>query len=107
MPLVRSNLEQTSYLRKLLSYRAIVSQTLQKTHLNIPNLFVLTLTNNEQHMKNIMNLFGEISPEGSKLFLFKTAMEPQLFGRAATPEPMTIEQPWQRVGFEPFALNKL
>lgn len=107
MPLVRSNLAQTSYLKKILAYRAIAAQNLQKTQLGIPNLFVLTLTTNEQHMKNIMALVAQVASEGkSKLFLFKTSDSTCAFQKAPGPMTQALTEPWQRVGYDPFCLSK-
>ena len=47
MPVKRSNLEQTSYLRKVLAYRQIITQDIHRSHLGLPNLLVLTVTTNE------------------------------------------------------------
>jgi hypothetical protein len=47
MPVARSNLRQTSYLKKILGYRAIASQNIYKSHLGLPNLLVLNVTTNE------------------------------------------------------------
>jgi hypothetical protein len=108
MPLVRSNLNQTSYLKKLLAYRAITAQNLAKVQLGIPNLFVLTVTTNEQHMTNIMDVLAQVAPERkSKLFLFKVRSETCVFQKSAEPTPRMLTEPWQRVGYEPLAIYKM
>jgi hypothetical protein len=41
MPIKRANLEQTSYPRKVLAYRMIISRDVHRSHLGLPNLLVL------------------------------------------------------------------
>lgn len=59
-PAFRGNLQQTSYLRKILQYREIVARALYKTHWGLPNLLVLNVTINERHMQNLMRLVDEL-----------------------------------------------
>ena len=66
VPIKRANLRQTSYLRKILAYRQIIVADIHKTHLGLPNLLVLTVTNNEQHMRNIMTLVKELAVDGTR-----------------------------------------
>ncbi len=60
MPCARSDLRQSSYLRKLLAYRAIAAQQIYKTRLGLPNLLVLNLTVSEEHMRSIMATLKEL-----------------------------------------------
>jgi hypothetical protein len=70
-PVVRTNLNATSYLRKLLQYREIIARRTYKTHWGLPNLLVLTVTTHEQHMKNIVALADELAGgKGSTFLLF-------------------------------------
>ena len=88
IPVKRANLNQTSFLRKVLAYRQIVAQNVHGTHLGVPNLFVLTVTTNDRHMGNIMTLVKELAPDGkSTLFLFKTMSCLGDFQRAPEPTP--------------------
>jgi hypothetical protein len=108
MPLVRSDLNQSSYLRKMLAYRAVTDQSIQKTQLGVPNLFVLNVTTSEHHMRNIMSLLAHLAPEGKgKLFLFKTSNDLGVLGRAPDPATRMLTEPWQRVGFDPLCINKM
>jgi hypothetical protein len=107
VPICRSNLRQTSYLRKVLAYRQVVAQGIQKSHLGLPNLFVLTVANNEQHMRNIMGLVGTLAPDGkSTLFLFKTVTSLGDFQQAPAPTSHMLTEPWQRVGYEPLPISE-
>ena len=107
MPIKRSNMEQSSYLRKVLAYREIVGKEIYRTWLGLPNLLVLTVTTNEQHMKNIMALVNELAADGkSTLFLFKTMSSLGDFQRAPAPTPHILTEPWHRVGYEALAINE-
>jgi len=100
VPVRRSDLGQTSYFRKILGYRQIVTQNIHKTHLGIPKLLILTVTTNEVHMANIMALVRELASEGkSKLFLFKTMDN-------VGPAAHVLLQPWRRVGYEAVSISK-
>ena len=107
LPVTRSDLHQTSYLKKILAYRQIAAQNIYKAHLGLPNFIVLTVTTAEQHMRNIMALVEELAHEGrSKLFLFKTMSSVGDFKRAPAPTPHMLTAAWQRVGYEAFYINK-
>jgi hypothetical protein len=106
-PVTRSDLNQTSYLRKILAYRQISTQNIHKSHLGLPNLFVLTVTTNESHMTSIMSLVKELAAEGkSKLFLFKTMSSLGDFRKAPAPTARLLTDPWQRVGHEAFRIDE-
>jgi len=107
LPVTRSNLYQTSYLRKILTYRQIATQNVHKSYLGLPNLLILTVTTNEPHMANIMLLVRELATEGkSKLFLFKTMSSLGDFGKSPNPKPHMLTDPWQRLGYEPFRIDE-
>jgi hypothetical protein len=107
LPVTRSALQQTSYLRKVLAYRQISAQSIHKSHLGLPNLLVLTVTTNEPHMAHIMALVRELALEGkSKLFLFKTMGSLGDFGKAPEPAGNMLISPWQRVGCEAFRIDR-
>ena len=106
-PVTRSDLQQTSYLRKILAYRQLSAQGIHKSHLGLPNLFVLTVTTNESHMTNIMSLVKKLATEGkSKLFLFKTMSSLGNFEKAPEPTAHLLTDPWQRVGYEAFRIDE-
>ena len=106
-PVARSDLRQTSYLRKILAYRQVSTQDIHKSHLGLPNLLVLTVTTNEAHMAHIMSLVRELADEGkSRLFLFKTMSSVGDFKKAPEPSAAILTDPWQRVGYEAFRIEK-
>ncbi len=107
MPVARSNLRQSSYLKKILSYRAIAAQNVHKTHLGIPNFLVLNVITNERHMKSIMALLDAITAQkGSQMFLFKSISTLGDFRIAPAPTSHMLTAPWKRVGYEDFCINK-
>lgn len=107
LPVTRSNLHQTSYLRKILAYRQIAAQNIHKSHLGLPILLVLTVATNEPHMTNIMSLVRELAHEGkSRLFLFKTMSSVGDFKKAPEPAGNILTDPWQRVGYEAFRIDR-
>lgn len=105
-PIVRSTLHQTSYLRKILQYREIAARGIYKTHWGLPNLLVLTVTTNEQHMRNIMQMVDEVTGgKGSSFLLFKTMPSLASLERAPEPTPDLLTTPWRRAGHPEFVIN--
>jgi len=103
MPIVRSSLGQTSYLKKMLAYREIIARQIHKLHFGIPNLLVLTVTTNERHTEQIMKAFGEMGG-GSAAFLFKTINTLSSLDMAPSPMPALLTEPWLRVRFSPLCI---
>jgi hypothetical protein len=107
MPVARSNLRQSSYLRKILAYRAIAAQNIYKSHLGIPNFLVLNVITNDRHMKSIMALLDELTAKkGSQMFLFKSISTLGDFRIAPVPTSHVLTAPWKRVGHDDFCINK-
>jgi Replication-relaxation len=107
MPVARSNLRQSSYLKKILAYRAIAAQNIYKAHLGIPNFLVLNVITNERHMSSIMALLDEMTAKhGSQMFLFKSISTLGDFRIAPTPTSHILIAPWKRVGCDDFYINK-
>jgi hypothetical protein len=105
-PIRRTNLAQTSYLRKLLQYRQVFRERTYRTHWGLPNLLVVNLTTSELHMRKMMELAAELCDGGSNFLLFKTM--PSL-GDFARPEPPTgrlLTQAWLRPGRPSFLLEQ-
>tara|TARA_R110000868_G_scaffold71948_7_gene210094 strand:- start:763 stop:1695 length:933 start_codon:yes stop_codon:yes gene_type:complete len=97
MPVVRSRKDQTSYLAKLLTYRDIIAKETHKSHLGLPNLFVLTVTVSERHKENIMQLFLKETSR-SAVFLFKALTEAAASGGVPKPDPQLLHEPWDCIG---------
>jgi hypothetical protein len=107
-PVFRGNLQQTSYLRKILQYREIVARVLYKTQWGLPNLLVLNVTINERHMQNLMRQVDELTAgKGSSYLLFKTMSSVASLEKAPPPTSDMLTEAWQRVGFGPFSINRV
>ena len=70
MPVARKGLLQTSFRRKLLSYRETWRQGIHKAHLGIPNFRVLTVTTTEERVRHLVEACQSPSGGGARLFLF-------------------------------------
>jgi hypothetical protein len=109
MPLARSNLEETSYLRKLLQYREVISRGAYKVHFGMTAtpMLLLTITTNARHLDGIKTLLHDLAGENQwkRAFLFKA--EPSLgsFERAPQPALSLLTTGWDRVGNLPFFIN--
>ncbi len=99
MPVSRARLEQSSYMRKLLAYQDVLARGMHRTHLGISTLFILTVTQNETHKKNIMALLNKAS--GAQFFLFKTMGSLGDGMKAPLPTAHMLLEPWQRQGHPP------
>lgn len=102
-PIERSNLEQTSYLRKLLQYRHVFQNQTYKTEWKFDNLMVLNVTVGTERVKNIMAFMRDDLKAKASFLLFQSA--PSLASSTKAPEPALtlITEPWQRVGYPPFS----
>lgn len=105
-PVMRNNLSQTSYLRKILQYREI-AKGVYKTQWGLPNLLVLNVTTSEPHMQNIMSLVGKLTEgKGASYLLFKTMPSLASLEKAPAPDAGMLTAPWLRAGFEPFETSQ-
>jgi DNA-binding Lrp family transcriptional regulator len=69
MPIVRRNLSQTSFRRKLLAYEATWTQNLHQTRLGIHRFRVLTVTTSAARVKSLVEACSQLK-RGHGLFLF-------------------------------------
>lgn len=110
MPLTRSNLDETSYLRKLLQYREVLSRGGYKAHFGMTAtpMLLLTITTNARHLDGIKALLRDLAGDNQwkRAFLFKA--EPSLgsFERAPQPALSLLTSGWDRVGSPPFFINR-
>jgi Replication-relaxation len=98
MPVSRNKEGQTSYLAKLALYHEVIDRQLHRSHWGVPNLFVLTLTTDENRLADILFKLGGEHP----LLLIK-AMPPRAL---ADPAPELLTEPWQRPGLAPFSIDR-
>jgi hypothetical protein len=104
MPVVRGNLRQTSYLKKILAYREVAARKLYQTQLGIPNLLVLTVTTSDRHQDTIMQIVQEVT-RGSRMFLFKTMTSLGGVQSAPSPASQVLTSPWQRAGLATMSID--
>jgi Replication-relaxation len=69
MPVIRTNLVQTSFCRKLLAYEATWTQKVHQRHLGIPRFRVLTVTTSAARVKSLLEACSQLK-RGHGLFLF-------------------------------------
>lgn len=87
MPVVRNNLRQTSFQRKLLAYEATWTQELHSKHFGFHRFRVLTVTTSTERLTHLIEISRQLK-HGQGLFLF-TDMNSLL----STSDPITL--PWQ------------
>lgn len=105
MPIYRNNLNQTSYTKKLLQYREILSKKIYKSHFGIPNLYVLNVTTSEERMNHMIEALNQItSSKGNSVFLFKHQINHILCSPPA--DANMLKQPWSRAKYPNFRIDK-
>jgi hypothetical protein len=106
-PIAANDSARSSIGRKFAAYGAIAEQGLHRSQLGFPNFFVPFLTTTAIRMHSMMHLLERMTDgQGSKMFLFKTF--PSFTSAEAPPPPNghMLSEPWQRVGFPPFSLDR-
>jgi hypothetical protein len=76
MPVIRKNLSQTSFYRKLRAYAATWSQGLYRSQFGFDRVRVLTVTTSAERVKSLLNACAQLK-RGQGLFLFadRTVLE--------------------------------
>jgi hypothetical protein len=69
MPVIRQNLSQTSFSRKLLAYEATWSQSVHRMRFGFHRFRVLTVTGSPERVKSLVNACSKLE-RGHGLFLF-------------------------------------
>jgi DNA-binding CsgD family transcriptional regulator len=69
MPVIRQNLDQTSFFRKMLAYEATWTQRIHCTRLGLSRFRVLTVTNSPERAAHLTAACGQLE-RGQGLFLF-------------------------------------
>jgi hypothetical protein len=104
-PVERSNLNQTSYLRKFLQYRDVLKNKTYKTEWGIPNLMVLHISTRQERTDALINYMAEELQGKSESQCFKAA--PSLASTAKAPKPLKtlLTDPYERVGHPPHRIG--
>lgn len=69
MPVVRKNLSQSSFYRKLLAYLATWNQGVHRSRLGLHRFRVLTVTTSAERVKSLIDACSQLK-SGNRLFLF-------------------------------------
>lgn len=104
-PIERSNLNQTSYLRKFLQYAYALKGGTYKTEWGIPNLMVLHISTRPERTKGLMAFMEKLGAK-SQSQCFKPA--PSLSSTVKAPKPFLtlLTDPYERVGHPPFIIGE-
>lgn len=103
-PITRPTLNASSYLRKILQYRAVLKSGSYKEL--IPNMMVINITTSPVHAKNIQTFMLEELRMSSSALLFKGI---EILGsRDSYPQPLIhlLDEPFHRVGHPDFIISK-
>jgi hypothetical protein len=100
------SLKGSSFLKKILAYRAIIDHEIYKSHFGIPNLLILTVAPTQARIETmkqtILDIYGTAD---SSMFLFRRVAalgdsEPDGFSKT-----LMFDAPWERSTFTEFRLN--
>jgi Replication-relaxation len=103
-PITRPTLATSSYLRKILQYRAVLRSGSYKEL--IPNMLVLNITTSATHADNIMAFMeGELAMSSSAMMFMGIEI---LGSRESYPQPLIelLDLPFRRVGHDNFIISQ-
>jgi hypothetical protein len=103
-PITRPTLNASSYLRKILQYRAVLKSESYKEL--IPNMLVINITTSPVHAQNIQTFMLDELRMSSSALLFKGI---EILGsRDSYPQPLMhlLDDPFDRVGHPGFIISK-
>lgn len=109
-PAWRSNLNQNSYLRKVLCYRDINRTGIYKKQWGIPNLIILNVTVNAPHRDSIFDVIEDITKKpngdfGMTNFLFHVVPNFAHYERVPPVLSHLWANAWARAGKSPFNIS--
>ena len=106
-PIIRANLLESSYLRKVLQYREVIGNGGYRRHFGMKaSMLLLTVTTNARHMTGIMRMAQEVvGTAGCSYMLFRTA--PEFGDELHVPDPTGgyLTGPWVRPGHSAALIN--
>jgi hypothetical protein len=105
-PIERSNLNQTSYLRKFLQYRDVLKGRTYKAVWDIPNLMVLHISARQERTDRLKDFLANGLRGKSESQCFRSA--PTLASTAKSPMPLKtlLTDPYDRVGHPPYIIGE-
>ncbi len=97
------DIRYSSYLRKVLGYQYMFEKNRYQKHYNIPNLLVLSV-GPQRHRMELMKQTAATIGSTHDQFLFRH--HPVFGSREEAPQPSGafFQDPWERIGNQPFAL---
>ncbi len=98
MPVVRQNLAQSSFYRKLLAYEATWTQNIHRSRLGFNRFRVLTVTSSPERVRTMLEACQQLE-RGQGLFLFTD-------GDSLLAHPELLIAPWQNGKGEPESLDQ-
>lgn len=106
-PIDRGNLQQTSYLQKILSYRDVISKRTYEHHWRINDLLVLNVITKIGRVRTVLKYLDEELNQSPRSMLFKEL--PSLVGLDKSPTPLTsiLDEPWERAGHEAVSIARV
>lgn len=105
-PVTRTSLEESSFLRKFLGYRDINRSKVYKDQLNIPNLRVIVLSPNQQHVNSQIALVEKMVGK-SALFLFRQVPVQEEIYKAPPPYPSLLTGVFLQAGSDPCFIDRV
>ena len=108
-PIDASDTARSSIAKKFAAYLAIAEQGLHRSHFGFPNFFVPFITTTTARQHSMMEACCSIcmtGRRGSKIIVFKTFPSFTSPERAPRAGGHTLTEPWQRVGYPPFSLDR-
>ena len=106
-PVDAADPERSSIAKKFAAYLAIAEQGVHRSHFGFPNFFVPFITTTSARLNSMMTLVERLTgKQGSKILLFKTLPTLTSAERPPAPSGHMLTEPWQRVGFPPFCLDR-
>lgn len=110
-PVERSNLQQNSWLKKLLGYRYVLGTYRDHFHVKRP-MFVCAVFSDTQQMERVKKLLARLIESDatwlkfSRFFLVKSVPSVSENDRYPAPSGHMLTVPWERVGHEPLNLSQ-
>lgn len=100
------SLKGTSFLKKVLAYRAIIDTATHKTHFGIPNLLILTVAPTQARIETMKKMvFDLCDTAGSSSFLFRCISTQGYGDQIEPPTAHMFCEPWQRAQSTDFCLD--
>lgn len=106
-PIDATDSDRSSIRRMFEDYLTIIEQRIYQTHFGANTFMVAIVTTNEARLNSMMALLARMNPgQSAKRFLFKHIPVFTSYKPSAPATGHMLTEPWRRVGFPDFYLNK-